>query len=62
MVIGIYLYTSSGTIDVTATYSCYDNHVYDPDGHLVGVVDAYNQIEDANNKAVGYVGSGIGNP
>ncbi len=56
--VAICLYTQSGTIDVTATYSYYENHVFDPDGFLVGTVNTANQILDGNGQAVGYIGPG----
>lgn len=54
----IFLYTESGPLDVSATYSFYDYHVYDPDGHLVGTVNVYCQIVDAGSNVIGYVGTG----
>ncbi|MCW3098437.1 MAG: hypothetical protein JWL77_4055 [Chthonomonadaceae bacterium] len=52
----IYLYNGSGpATDVTATYSFHDNHLYDPDGLLVGTGDANGQILDASSQAIGYV-------
>lgn len=52
----IILYTVSGPVDVTATYSLYENHVYDPDGQLVGTVNSSSQIEDSNNQVIGSIG------
>jgi hypothetical protein len=52
----IYLYNPSGpATDVTATYSFYNNHLYDPDGLLIGTGDASGQILDASSQAIGYV-------
>jgi hypothetical protein len=54
----IFLYTEVGAVDVSATYSYYDYHVFDPDGHLVGTVNAYCQIVDGSSNVVGFVGTG----
>jgi hypothetical protein len=54
----ILLYTQSGTVDVSSTYSYYEHHVYDPDGYLIGAVNVDGQIVDANGVVIGSVGAG----
>lgn len=52
----IYLYTSdNSTVDVTASYSFHDNHLFDPDGLQVGTGDANGQIWDSSSHLIGYL-------
>ena len=52
----IYLYNPSGpATDVTATYSFHDNHLFDPDGLMIGTGASNGQILDASLQAIGYV-------
>lgn len=52
----IYLYTTSGsTTDVTSTYSFHDNHLFDPDGFMIGTGSSNGQILNASATVIGYL-------
>jgi hypothetical protein len=54
--VSIYLYNASGPpTDVTATYSYHDNHLFDPEGYMVGTGGSNGQILDASSQVIGYV-------
>ena len=57
--VSIYLYDASGApTDVTATYTYHDNHLFDPDGYLVGSGSSNGQILDASLQVIGYIVTG----